>query len=103
MLLSVINFRLIRLPVKGYLYTTGLAANVAFNKSGGFKPCVLRSTSTAIADHPIYKCTIFIDPRSKIDKLKSLNACVRCANFNHRSADCKFRFSSFQFFVPFSK
>ncbi|XP_068243248.1 uncharacterized protein [Palaemon carinicauda] len=58
-----------------------------------FRVCILCSKSGESSDHPIYKCLNFASPKLETEKLKSLHACCKCANF-HRTKDCKFRFNT---------
>ena len=44
------------------------------------------------ANHPINRCTEYLKPKDKIERLKSISGCVRCGNSDHSVAECKFRF-----------
>lgn len=66
------------------------AANVAVsNNAKPFKPCVLCNDD---ADHSIARCNKYETPLKKVNKLKSLNYCTKCATNSHSSKDCKFNF-----------
>lgn len=71
---------------------TGLAVKVTTGESmtnnSKFRSCVLCNNS----NHVISKCTKFVTPRDKANRLKELKACLRCANISHRASECKFRF-----------
>ena len=56
------------------------------------KPCILCSSPDKEADHAISKCVKFSNSRAKIGKLKQLKVCIKCANNNHDSENCQFRF-----------
>ena len=42
--------------------------------------------------HPIFKCGRFKTAKEKVEQLKRLNYCIRCANSGHSTGDCKFNF-----------
>ena len=42
--------------------------------------------------HVIHKCLKFPTPQAKVEKLKSLNGCTRCASLSHLTNKCAFRF-----------
>jgi len=77
----------------------GLATNIDYKAKqtqnvvkSKFKPCLLCTSGGTSADHPIFKCVKFPDPKSKFEELKSKKCCIKCANDNHKSSDCKFKF-----------
>ncbi|XP_066946894.1 uncharacterized protein [Macrobrachium rosenbergii] len=45
-------------------------------------------------DHPIFKCSVYVTPQSKIEKLKQLNCCTNCTYGSHKTKDCRFKFNS---------
>ena len=53
------------------------------------KGCILCKDSSNF--HYISKCEKFSSPKDKVDKLKSLNLCIKCTK-NHKSTDCHFKF-----------
>jgi hypothetical protein len=61
------------------------------------KACILCSSLDRPADHVIYKCKACITAKQKVDKLKSMNYCVRCGTGTHFSRDCKFAFYKYCF------
>ena len=71
------------------------AANVHFEKDSSknykFKPCVLCDSTEA--DHPIFKCSKYPDAKSKVERLKYLKLCTKCAGVKHESKDCKYKFN----------
>lgn len=78
-----------RLPVKA---TQSLAVNLDFDKSGEynvFKTCSLCEMDSS---HPVYRCSKYSDARSKVNRLNSLKACVRCARLDHKEESCDFHF-----------
>ena len=74
-----------------------LAANVHTNATRPttqkFKPCNLCNEPSKQADHPIFKCNVYPNAKSKIDRLKELNLCTKCANIKHSTKECRFKFS----------
>ena len=69
--------------------TSSMAVNLNM-KPQKFKNCYLCTQSNgAEENHPIYRCPVYADPKAKVDRLKSLNACLKCASITNR---CKFRF-----------
>ena len=72
-----------------------LAANIVNSDDRSLKfktkPCLLCGTS---ADHPIFKCSVFITPKDKLSKLKSLGGCFKCGHVNHRIDECKAKLKS---------
>ncbi|XP_068234441.1 uncharacterized protein [Palaemon carinicauda] len=44
-------------------------------------------------DHPIFKCSVYVTPQSKIEKLKQLNFCTNCTCDSHKTSDCRFKFN----------
>lgn len=56
-----------------------------------FYDCTLcRGSSRSI--HGINRCTAFLTPLEKILRLKDLGGCGKCANLDHTTEKCKFRF-----------
>ena len=55
-----------------------------------FKPCCLCSKDHA--DHPIFKCQKYATAKSKIDRLRELNLCIKCGFSGHDTKDCRFKF-----------
>ena len=75
---------------------TGMAASVKFSSKPktNFKPCNLCAGLGGQVDHPIFKCTKFPSPQTKLDRLRELGACFKCGNTSHKSPDCKYSFKS---------
>lgn len=74
---------------------TGLAIDVHYNKSKNFKPCSLCSKQdNKEANHPIFKCPVFVSAKSKVDKLNHFNGCIKCSNLNHDSKKCRYKFNA---------
>ena len=74
--------------------STSLAADVKFDKSTAvsvFKSCPLSKNSKG-SSHPINKCREYPDSKSKVEKLRSLRACTKCARLDHSDDSCKFHF-----------
>ena len=75
---------------------SSFAAKVNYGESKAtpkkYKPCILCSTSDHPADHSISRCDNYKLPSQKVDKLKSLNYCIKCATSSHNSNDCRFKF-----------
>ena len=72
------------------LSTSANAINISQNNNK-FKPCSLCGIES---DHPIYKCSKFSTPQSKIDKLLELKGCKLCSYLNHETKNCKFNFKN---------
>ena len=53
-----------------------------------FRFCSLCNTNS----HAIYKCDKYVKTKEKLDRLKVIGACKRCANSSHNSSSCKYRF-----------
>ncbi len=74
------------------------AVNVNYDPSNKqtnkFRACLLCSTDKCIADHPIYKCETYKNAKDKVTQIKVLKGCEKCANLNHRTSECRFRFHS---------
>ena len=80
-------------PLKPQESASNFAANVHIKESAAkFKPCLLCSEDSAVADHAISRCTKYLSAESKLAQLKKLKACIKCANNNHKSENCQFRF-----------
>ena len=45
-------------------------------------------------DHDLRLCPIFSTPEQKVNKLKSMKACIKCSFLNHLTSECRFKFSS---------
>lgn len=80
--------------VKSHNDCTSLAINVKPNESkftNPFLSCTL-CTREGKSDHGINRCTVYKLPKDKLNRLQNLNGCLRCANLDHVSSQCKFRF-----------
>ena len=76
---------------------SALAANINYPDKkvrANFKPCCLCAGNKMEVDHPIHKCTVFASPSEKLDKLKSLGACLKCGYANHKTNACLFKFKN---------
>ena len=74
--------------------TTNLATNVNFNKPNGPSiECTLCALDKERDfSHPIYKCRHYDSARAKVDKLKEIGGCLKCAKTNHSTEACNFKF-----------
>ncbi len=45
-------------------------------------------------DHKLNKCTIYPDPKDKIEKLKTIDGCTKCGYGNHIAVDCRYKFKN---------
>ena len=76
------------------LESVSLAANVRVDNptvNKNFRPCLLCDESRA--DHPIFKCSKYNTPSSKIEKLKELKFCIKCGGPKHFARECRFKFN----------
>ena len=72
--------------------STNLITVVSKSKDLSFKECSLcLSDGVKDVDCPIFKCSIYVSPRSKLDKLQLLGSCSNCANSSHRTSDCRLK------------
>ena len=72
--------------------TVSMAANVA-KKEKSFKLCSICSkTDNQEASHPIFKCDKFESASAKVEKLKSLGACIKCSGITHKADSCRYKF-----------
>ncbi|XP_064096396.1 uncharacterized protein LOC135208197 [Macrobrachium nipponense] len=71
--------------------SSNLAIKVDVENVNPFISCTLCQNAIS-SKHPINKCTRYITPKEKVDKLKALNACIKCANLGHWENFCKFKF-----------
>ena len=78
----------------GSASAVSLAVNIDRGENRSkFKPCSFLCTEASKdASHPLNKCRVFSDARSKVDQIKSKNGCVRCGQLNHRTSNCLFKF-----------
>ena len=73
--------------------TSSFAANVDF-KAQKFRECGLCSQdSDKESSHPIHLCNNYSSPQAKIEKLKTLNGCLKCGGLTHVTNQCRFRFN----------
>ncbi len=78
--------------------TTSLATNINLKtesyKSNPFNNCTICSDEgSKEASHPIHKCDKYKSSKEKIEKLKILRACTKCATLEHETDSCRFRFT----------
>ena len=78
---------------KGSVVTNNVACKLNHDKSdkSKFQKCILCFKDGRESAHPIFKCSVYSDPKSKVEKLQTLNGCTKCANM-HRTKECKFSF-----------
>ncbi|XP_068215919.1 uncharacterized protein [Palaemon carinicauda] len=72
--------------------STTLATKVSVSPK--YKSCIL-CTKDGKQDtaHLLVNCPVFANPKMKVEKLKELNACVRCGYHNHVTRQCKLKFT----------
>ena len=58
------------------------------------KYCCLCKSEGKDKNHDVRFCPVFDTPQSKVNKLKSMNACIKCGYSNHQSKLCKNPFKS---------
>ena len=59
-----------------------------------FFGCVLCQHDKKRYDHALRECEIYNNAKAKFDKLKAVGGCVKCSFINHKSSNCKFKFTS---------
>ena len=81
----------------------GLATNVNYSQNVNvknkpepnrlkFTKCILCTSNDGDIDHPIFKCPVYKNASSKVDRLKVLGACLKCGIQNHVTKECRFKF-----------
>ena len=76
--------------------STSMAVNIQYD--GKARKCIFCSNDGADAQHGISKCPKYVTPKEKFEKLKRLDACVRCTALSHKSDTCKFNFNKSCYF-----
>ena len=77
--------------------STDMAVKVTMkndNPKSKFFPCSLCSFDELDSGHPLSKCVKYFTTQSKMEKLKNINGCTKCAFTNHNSANCRFKFKN---------
>lgn len=72
---------------------TSFAASIQPKKKSSvniFKYCTLCSEK---GSHPVYKCPKYQTPANKIERIKILKGCIKCARIDHSADECKFHFN----------
>ena len=73
--------------------TSTMAINVKTSKNK--EPyCSLCKSDGRRTDHSIRTCQVFDTSSKKVNKLKSINGCIRCSFVNHSTNNCRFKFDS---------
>ncbi|XP_068225069.1 uncharacterized protein [Palaemon carinicauda] len=71
-----------------------LASAVVNDEKSKVKECSLcLADNKGDIDHPIFKCSVYVTPQSKIETLKQLNFCTNCTYDSHKTSDCRFKFN----------
>ena len=86
------NFASNKSPNANEKSSTSFAMKVNSKSQNSLSNCYLCSSIDKDANHQIYSCPQFKTPRDKLDKIKNLNGCCKCASLKHKSSDCKFKF-----------
>ena len=71
--------------VGDYKYSSGP------NKNKNYRNCILCQGNND--EHTISKCTQFLTPQAKRERLKVLKLCLKCLRSGHFAADCAFKFN----------
>ena len=74
-------------------HSTAMAVNFT-PKSSKDVFCGLCQSDKRPCDHAIRHCSVYATPKQKFEKLKALGGCIKCSFVNHKSSECKFKFSS---------
>ena len=72
------------------------AVNYQDRSSDGKKPkfCTLCSTKDKReTSHSTFECKSYPTPEAKIKKINEIGGCIRCANTNHNTKECRYRFN----------
>ena len=72
--------------------TSNFAVNLNVDSRQSWNCCLCTKDRGQEADHPLYKCRVYTTPKTKIDKIRSVNGCIKCASLNHTSDRCTFKF-----------
>ena len=60
----------------------------------GTKFCPLCKQDNADKNHDLRDCEVYKNASDKVNKIKSLNGCIKCGYINHPTADCRFNFTN---------
>ena len=77
--------------------SASFAANVNYTPSSEpnrFRNCSICNKLEIDSSHPIFRCPKFDNPKIKIEKIKQLKGCIKCAQFNHETDKCHFHFKN---------
>ena len=69
-------------------FATKVETNI---KAKSFK-CSLCSADGKVDTHATFQCKTYVDSTSKLDKLKSIGGCMKCANTKHKTSACRYKF-----------
>ena len=73
-------------------YSIGIESTKPTLYTNPFSSCTLCYKSHENGNHGINKCLTFQTASQKVSKLNELSGCCKCANLDHTSDECKFRF-----------
>src|SRR5215469_3163459 len=73
--------------------TYNLASNITYKNKFNLC-CLCVADKVEKVDHKINKCEKYRDPNLKLNKIKLLKGCVKCANLSHTSKTCMFKFKN---------
>ncbi|XP_068245280.1 uncharacterized protein [Palaemon carinicauda] len=71
--------------------TVNLASNVNVEGQPTKAKCSLCAYDRATDDHQVFKCPVYNSNKAKVDKLKEIGGCLKCASSSHSAGLCKFR------------
>ena len=72
--------------------TSSLGVDVKPKGKISGQKCNLCADGSDADTHPTFKCSRYLTSADKIERLKNLKGCVKCANLGHDVNQCKFRF-----------
>jgi len=91
------SFYSVPTPESSISLATGVTSEISASQRSKFdkNSCWLCQNvgNSGFNNHKIYKCPVFSTPEMKKNKIIELNGCTRCGFLNHKTKDCKFKFS----------
>ena len=71
-----------------------LAVNVKVESDASpFYSCTLCGKDSRIERHPVNKCSLYKNAKDRLDRLKELKGCLKCADLKHQTNTCRYGFN----------